>query len=95
MAETPGRQPVQAVDEVERVDRQDGEQDGQRHADVGAQRDGADVGDRQEQEGQLHAQQHHHAGGGDLPGELGQGVQAPLVVQHAEGQISPPATRTA
>ena len=51
--------------------------------------------DRQEQEGQLHAEQHHDAGRGDLAGQLRQRVEPPAVVEHARAaQISPPATRT-
>ena len=50
----------------------------------GPERERADVGDRQEQERQLHAEQHHHAGRGDLAGQLGERVEAPLVVEHAE-----------
>ena len=55
----------------------------------GPKRDRADVGDRQEEERQLDAEQHHHAGGGDLAGQLGQRVQAPLVVEHAEQADQP------
>ena len=38
----------------------------------------------QQREGQLHAEQHHHAGAGDLTGELRQRVERPPVVDRAE-----------
>ena len=33
--------------------------------------------------------QHHHAGRGDLAGQLGEGVEAPAVVEHAEQADQP------
>ena len=37
----------------------------------------------------LHAEQHHHPGGQDLPGQLGDGVQVEAVVQHTDHADQP------
>ena len=77
----PGRQPVQPVDEVDRVDREHGHAGwsaGRRcRARTRSCRRRRPAGRGR----QLDAEQHHHAGRGDLAGQLGQRVQAPLVVE--------------
>ena len=47
--------------------------------------DGADAAERDVQHAPRHAHRDEHAGRGDLAGELGQRVQAPLVVDQADG----------
>ena len=79
-----GGQTVEAIDEVDCVDRQDSEQDGHRDCQVGPEADRS-VAPGQVDIGELHtAERDHHAGRRHLPGQLRDRVQLEPVVDDAE-----------
>ena len=82
-------QTVEAVDEVHRVDDRDRQRQRQQDRRHLVEHDGADAAERDVQHAPRHAHRDQHAGRGDLAGELRQRVQAPLVVDQADGHDQP------
>jgi hypothetical protein len=81
-ADHAGREAVQAVDEVDRVDADHDQGDGDEGAPGLVQHHRAHTGDRQPQHGD--ALEDHDPGRDHLAAQLHQGVHAPLVVQHPD-----------
>src|SRR5690606_22179183 len=82
-ADDAGRQPVEAVDEVDRVDRDHHHEDRDDGAQVVVEAGGAAPVLRQRDVREPQPVVDQDPGGGDLPGELDEGVHAPPVVQEA------------
>ena len=89
----PGGEPVEPVDEVHRVDRDDDDQDREREAQVRFKQERRAAGQRDP--GQVRAAPHQDAARCDLPGQLAHRAQTPAVIddpdehEQAAGQQQP------